>query len=248
MKEQNRGIWKRPGFSMPDNLMFFAKWTLIACVIGGIGGMVGALFGHAIRIAAQLFAAYDWILYGLPVAGVLIVFLYHLFHEEKNRGTNMVLDSISANEQVTPATGLLIFVGAVLTHLTGGSAGREGAALQLGGTIGSLVGQTLRLDEKDKKLAVMCGMSACFSALFGTPLAAAIFSMEVISVGILYYAALVPCLFSSLVGMGIAGLMGLSGERFLLPEIPNWSASCGSDSNSGHFMRIGQRAFLYGSS
>ena len=76
-----------------------------------------------------------------------------------------------------------------------GSAGREGAALQIGGSLGDFLAQTFHFDEKDKKLMIMCGMSACFSAVFGTPMAAAVFSMEVISVGIMHYSALVPCVF-----------------------------------------------------
>ncbi len=80
----------------------------------------------------------------------------------------------------------------------------------------------LKLDDRDAKVAVMCGMSACFGALFGTPLAAGIFSLEVISIGVMYYAALVPCLFASFLGAGVAGLMGLSGEHFEILEIPKF--------------------------
>ena len=203
-----------------SNLKYFVKWTVISCLIGAAGGLAGTLFGLGIQAAADLFARYDWLLYCLPVSGLIIVFLYQMFHEEKNRGTNMVLDSISSNDHITPATGPLIFVSTILTHLTGGSAGREGAALQLGGSIGSLVGRCMRLDEKDAKIAVMCGMSACFAALFGTPLAAGVFSMEVISVGVMYYAALVPCVFASFLGAGIAESLGLSGEQFLVSSVP----------------------------
>lgn len=205
-----------------DNLQYFVKWTLISCVIGSIGGMIGSIFGLGIQKAAGLFKQYDWMLFLLPVSGCLIVWLYHMFHEEGNRGTNMVLASISSNEKITLSTGPLIFISTILTHLTGGSAGREGAALQLGGSIGTFVGRVLRLDEKDAKVAVMCGMSACFGALFGTPLAAAVFCMEVISIGVMYYAALIPCLFSSFVGAGISGMMGLEGEHFTILEIPEF--------------------------
>ena len=131
----------------------------------------------------------------------------------------LVLDSVlSSDASITPATGPLILISTVLTHLTGGSAGREGAALQLGGSIGSLIGKALHLDQRDLKIAVMCGMSGCFGALFGTPLAAAVFCMEVISIGVMYYAALVPCLFSSLIGAGISGKLGLSAEHFTIAE------------------------------
>ena len=106
-------------------------------------------------------------------------------------------------------TAPLIFLSTVLTHLVGGSAGREGAALQLGGSLAAWVGKKIRLDAKDHRIMIMCGMSAAFSALFGTPLTAALFSMEVVSVGVLYYAALVPCLTSAMVAFQLACLCGL---------------------------------------
>ena len=119
-----------------------------------------------------------------------------------------MLAAISSNEEITVATAPLIFASTILSHLVSASVGREGAALQLGGSLGNIIGKIMRLDEKDEKIAVMCGMSACFAALFGTPLAAGIFSLEVISIGIMYYAALVPCLFSAFIGAGIAKELG----------------------------------------
>ena len=208
--------------AVENNLKYFLKWTFLSILIGCAGGLIGGVFGLAIKKAAGFFGSCHWLLYLLPVSGCLIVWLYRTFHEEGNRGTNMVLDSISSDASITPATGPLIFISTVLTHLTGGSAGREGAALQLGGSIGSLIGKALHLDQRDLKIAVMCGMSGCFGALFGTPLAAAGFWMEVISIGVMYYAALVPCLFSSLIGAGISGKLGLSAEHFTIVEIPEF--------------------------
>ena len=208
--------------AVENNLKYFLKWAFLSILIGCAGGLIGGVFGLAIKKAAGFFGSCHWLLYLLPVSGCLIVWLYRTFHEEGNRGTNMVLDSISSDASITPATGPLIFISTVLTHLTGGSAGREGAALQLGGSIGSLIGKALHLDQRDLKIAVMCGMSGCFGALFGTPLAAAVFCMEVISIGVMYYAALVPCLFSSLIGAGISGKLGLSAEHFTIVEIPEF--------------------------
>jgi len=207
--------------SLAANLRYFTKWSLIALLIGGIGGLIGSLFSMGVSFATNYRLAHPWMLYFLPVSGILIVWLYHTFHEEGNRGTNMVIESISSNEHVTPATGPLIFISTILTHIAGGSSGREGAALQLGGSLGSLIGNVIHLDEKDKKIAIMCGMSAVFSALFGTPVAGALFSLGgVISIGVLYYAALVPCIFSSFIGVGIARCMGLPGEHFTVLSIP----------------------------
>lgn len=211
--------------SLANNLRYFIKWSLIALLIGGTGGLIGSLFSMGVSFATSFRMNHPNMLFFLPVSGILIVWLYHTFHEEGNRGTNMVIDAISSTEKVTLATGPLIFVSTVLTHIAGGSSGREGAALQLGGSLGNLFGNAIHLDEKDKKIAIMCGMSAVFSALFGTPVAAAIFPLEVISIGVLYYAALVPCIFSSFIGVGIARYLGIAGEHFTVLSIPVISVS-----------------------
>lgn len=203
-----------------EQVNYILKWGFISTIVGVLGGVVGGIFGHGIQLAAASFQRSGWLLYLLPLSGVAIVWLYQTFHQEKNRGTNMVFEVVSSDGKLALCTGPLIFVSTILTHLTGGSAGREGAALQIGGSMGILVGKLLKLDERDTKVAVMCGMSGYFGALFGTPLAAALFSLEVISVGVMYYAALVPCLFASFIGAGMAGLMGLSGEHFEILEIP----------------------------
>ena len=205
---------------MKANIRYFIKWSALALVIGSVAGAAGTIFSMGVSWATGFRLSHPSMLFFLPVSGLLIVWLYHSFHEERNRGTNMVIDAISSNERVTPATGSLIFFSTILTHLGGGSSGREGAALQLGGSIGNSFGEWFKLDERDKKIAIMCGMSAVFSALFGTPVAAAIFSLEVVSIGVLYYAALVPCVFSSFLAVGIARAAGLEGEHFPVEMIP----------------------------
>lgn len=209
------------------NIHYFIKWVVISVFIGVVVGLIGTLFGHGVVWATNVWNAKSWTLYLMPAAGLLIVFLYRVSHEEKNRGTDMVLESISANEEISVATGPLIFISTILSHCVSASAGREGAALQLGGSLGNLVGKVIKLDEKDKKIAVMCGMSACFAALFGTPLAAGVFSMEVVSIGVMYYAALVPCLFASFIGAAISGRFGLVPDHYdigMVPEFGLWGA------------------------
>ena len=205
---------------MKANIRYFIKWSALALVIGSVAGAAGTIFSMGVSWATGFRLSHPSMLFFLPVSGLLIVWMYHSFHEEGNRGTNMVIDAISSNERVTPATGPLIFFSTILTHLGGGSSGREGAALQLGGSIGNSFGEWFKLDERDKKIAIMCGMSAVFSALFGTPVAAAIFSLGVVSIGVLYYAALVPCVFSSFLAVGIARAAGLEGEHFPVEMIP----------------------------
>lgn len=201
------------------NIHYFIKWTLISVLIGIVAGLIGTAFGHGVLWATGIWRANHWTLLLMPVAGIIIVWLYRVSNEEKNRGTNMVIESIYSSEEISVRTGPLIFVTTILSHLVSASAGKEGAALQLGGSLGNLIGKVIRLDEKDKKIAVMCGMSACFAAVFGTPLAAGVFSMEVISIGVMYYAALVPCLFASFIGAGISGRLGLVPEHYMIGEI-----------------------------
>ena len=121
----------------------------------------------------------------------------------------------------------LIFITTIITHLFGGSVGREGAALQMGGSIGNVLGRIFKFDEKDKRVIVMCGMSAAFAAVFGTPMSAAIFAMEVVSVGVMYYAALVPCVFSVIIASRFATNMGINTETFNINSIPNFNLFSG---------------------
>ena len=191
-------FWKNMG--MQGNIIYLLRWGFISVLIGIVTGLAGTAFGHAVAWATGTFSAHPWLLFLLPAAGLLILWIYHVFGEDNNRGTNMVLESIYAENHMRLTMTPTVFLGSVLTHLCGGSAGREGAGLQMGGSLGTFMGKILRLDEKDMNIAVMCGMSGAFAALFGTPVAAAIFSMEVISVGVIYYAALVPCIFSAFTG------------------------------------------------
>ena len=189
------------------------KWMAVGALVGGGGGFVGAAFHLGVSYATAVRQAHPWILYLLPVGGVVIAGLYKLCRLE-GKGTNAVIESVHFGKSVPTLLVPLIFVATVITHLLGGSAGREGAALQIGGGIGYRTGTLLRLGEKDLPLATLCGMSGVFAALFGTPLTATVFALEVISVGVLYYAGLLPCITASLTGYYIATVMGVEPTRF----------------------------------
>ena len=189
------------------------KWMVLGGVIGLVGGIIGSLFHIGVDTATQMRLAHPWVLYLMPVGGLAIVGLYRLTKTE-GKGTNDIIASVHFGEQVPGLLVPVIFVSTVITHLCGGSAGREGAALQIGGGIGYQAGRLLRLGEKDLPLATLCGMSGVFAALFGTPLTATGFALEVISVGVLYYAGLVPCLTAALTGYLVSVLMGVPPTRF----------------------------------
>lgn len=200
------------------------KWIVVGGLVGGVGGVVGALFHLGVNYATSVRLAHPWVLYLLPLGGLVISGLYRLCKLE-GKGTNAVIESVHFGSDVPVLLVPLIFVSTVITHLCGGSAGREGAALQIGGGIGYRTGRLLHLGEKDLPLATLCGMSGVFSALFGTPLTATVFALEVISVGVLYYAGLVPCITAAMTGYLISLLLGVPPTRFTvaMPALDAWT-------------------------
>ena len=202
------------------------KWLILAVATGLIVGAVSSFFADSLKKVTSLRGIYPQIFLLLPVSGLLIVFLYQKIGKEDG-GTNQVLSTIRSQDDVPFRSAPLIFISTILTHVTGGSAGREGAAIQLGGSIGNQLGRWLKLDEEDTHVMIMCGMSAAFSAVFGTPMAAAVFSMEVISVGIMYYAALLPCVIASIIAARFATGFGINPETFHVVNIPELTVETG---------------------
>lgn len=194
------------------------KWLALAAVTGLACGVIGSAFHIGVHEATLLREEFPWLLYGLPLAGLAIVGFYKLTKTE-GQGTNDILEEVSQGKGLSFLLLPAIFVGTVLTHLAGGSAGREGAALQMGGTIGYHSGRLFRLDDRDMRTATMAGMAAFFTALFGTPLTATVFAMMVISVGVVYHSTLIPCLTASLVAYGVSLVMGMEPTRFAV-EMP----------------------------
>lgn len=206
--------------SASEYVRVFLKWAGISVIIGIVGGCVGALFHASVNEANVIFSKYDKLILLLPFGGLLIVAMYKKCNMLNNKGTDSVLASIRNDKGVPLLLAPLIFISTVITHLLGGSAGREGAALQLGGSIGSNIGRLFRLDEKDIHMVIMCGMSGVFSALFGTPITAAVFALGITSVGIMYYSGLVPCLMSSLTAYLIIKLFGIAPTHFDMMYTP----------------------------
>ncbi len=212
-----RGRFKHMG----QKLVMCGKWILLAIIVGVAVGLFSSAFAWCLQYVTQLRGAYPYLLFLLPVGGLLTVFLYRAAGIKADKGTNLILHSISGHDEVPGRVSVLIFVSTIITHFFGGSAGREGAALQMGGSLGHLIGKILKMDERKKKIMIMCGMSAAFSAVFGTPIAAAVFAMEVISVGIMHYSALVPCMFSSIIASYFAANLGINSEAFKIELIPD---------------------------
>lgn len=205
-----------------DNFITFLKWACISVFIGIVVGFIGVLFHFAIENATEFRIEHSKIILLLPLGGAFIAWIYKILDMENDRGTNFVISAVRDNDTLKLKTAPLIFISTAITHLFGGSSGREGAALQLGGSIASNIGILIKLDEKDERIITMCGMSAAFSALFGTPVTSVIFSMEVITVGVMHYSAIVPCILSAIIGTKIAMLCGIPPTAFEICVIPDF--------------------------
>lgn len=225
-QRDGRDVVRYYGGRIWQNMTSLAKWLALAAAAGCIVGGVSTLFAHVLVFVTKFRQENIWVFFCLPIIGLVIVFLYQTFGENDG-GANQVFSTICDRDDVPLRSAPLIFVSTALTHLAGGSAGREGAVIQLGGSIGNQLGRWLPLDEEDRHVMIMCGMSAAFAALFGTPMAAAVFSMEVISVGVMYYTALVPCVISALIATKFAGSLGIHPEVFHVKAIPNLTLETG---------------------
>ena len=191
----------------------FIKWTAAAAVIGAACGLVGTLFHFGVHEVTAFRGTHPWVLYLLPLAGLVIVGFYKLTGTD-GLGTDDIIDAVHQGKLLPILLLPAIFFGTILTHLCGGSAGREGAALQMGGTIGQYLGRHFQLDDRDLRVATLAGMAAFFAALFGTPLAATVFAIMVISIGVIYHVALYPSLLAALVAYGVSIHLGVEPTRF----------------------------------
>lgn len=209
MQQRLRQSWLR----VRTSTLLLGKWLILAAVVGVLCGGIGALFYHAITGATALRTLYPWLLFALPAAGLLIVWIYKITGTE-GQGTNNVIDAVQDGKPLQMLLLPAIFCATVLTHLVGGSAGREGAALQMGGDIGWHAGRLLRLSNHDCRVATICGMAAFFTALFGTPLAATMFAMMFVNVGLVFYAAFIPAFAASLVSYGLCTVLQVAPVRF----------------------------------
>ena len=198
-------------------------WLVLAAAVGLVCGGVGTAFHLSVEAVTELRGEHGWILWLLPLAGLVIVALYKGTRCE-GMGTNNVIRAVQSGEAVSPLLVPAIFLGTVLTHLCGGSAGREGAALQMGGSIGYNVGRLFHLSDHDRRTATVCGMAAFFSALFGTPLAATLFAMMVEDVGLTFSVAFVPGFLAALVAYGVSLACGISPTRVALADAPALTA------------------------
>lgn len=201
-----------------DYIKTFLKWGLLGVLMGILGGLMGAGFHHALHFVTHVRSEHMWLIFLLPLGGLLTVAIYRMPGMQGNKGTNEIIDATLDGHPVSPMVAPSIFLATAITHLFGGSAGREGAALQLGGSTASMLAKLFRLKEEERKVMVMAGMSAVFAGLFGTPLTATLFCMEFESVGTIFSPALLPCFLSAFIASRVSLGLGVHAETYILEE------------------------------
>ena len=208
-----------------ESFLALLKWIFFALFTGLLGGGIGALFLWLFTLVTGFYQRTPYLFLILPLSGLLIVGSYQLFRRKDDRGTNEIIASVQSGEPVSPLMMPLIMLGTLLTQLGGGSAGKEGAALQIGGSLGSTLARLFRLPGEGRTLLSLCGMSAVFSSVFGTPIAASLFVLEFTSVGVIHTSAFPACLLSAVTALLTARFLGAAEEPFPVPDSPALSLS-----------------------
>ena len=199
-------------------LLLGAVITAVLC------GGVGALFAHTLKFANGVFGRYDWLVYILPLGGILTVLLFKALKVEK-QNIHTVFSAVKNGGKSPVLLSVAVFVGTAITQFLGGSAGKEGAALQIGSGIASPIANALRLKDEKLKILVLCGMTAMFSSVFTVPLTALAFGLEIVYISRKFYSkAVLPLTVSSCGAFMAAKLLGVHPERFGLPTLPKFNA------------------------
>ncbi len=197
------------------------KWLLIAVVVGIFVGSASALLLESLYFVTDLREGNTWIINFLPLAGLFIGLLYYYWGKSVVKGNNLLLEEIHSPKDIIPLKmAPLVYIGTVITHLFGGSAGREGTAIQMGGALADQISKIFKFDKENRKTLIVMGISAGFASVFGTPLAGAIFALEVLIIGRMRYEAIVPSFLAAVIANYICLAWGVHHSHYIIDQIP----------------------------
>lgn len=202
-------------------LLFLCKWLLFGCVIGALAGSASAILLLSLEWATDYREANFWIIALLPVAGLVSGLMYFYFGPRSEKGSNLLLEEYHRPEQTIPfRMAPLVLIGTFLTHLFGGSAGREGSAVQMGASLSDQLGRFFKFHHSDRQIAIVMGISAGFASVFGTPLAGAVFALEVLVLGKTRYEAILPSFIAAVVANYVCDLWPIHHSHYVIPFVP----------------------------
>ncbi|MBP2099778.1 chloride channel protein [Enterococcus rivorum] len=215
---------KKEGLMPIKMSIYMGKWLVITAIISLFMGSLSAFFLTSLEFVTKLRIENPWLLIGLPFSGALFAFLYKKYGDTAIKGNNLVLDQANGAEERIPLQMIpLTLFGTITTHLFGGSVGREGTAVQMGGAIASAVGKIFRLEKEEREIVIITGISAGFSSVFGTPLAGTIFGLEVLALGRLRGEAIFPSFFAAFFANFVTESYGVTHTHYGMGVIPDWT-------------------------